>query len=246
MPRPIPFTFTGSLTVRSLLIDENPWFVAADVGVVLSLGNPRSSLALLDDDERAVHIVDTPGGQQSVTVINESGLYSLILRSRKPEAKAFKKWITSEVLPALRKTGTYSVQPKPNREHNPPWPLPEDEYLPINGAERAELSRLVTLVRTSFRFKNRASWWLNKAFKETFGCSVRDVPRWQYPAAHQWLQTAADRSAAFGDAVDHLEHLFWDSYGKLSPQATVSLDTRRGLVFSDPVRDQRAHRPQLR
>lgn len=179
--------------------------------------------------------------------LSEQGLYFFVGRSDKPKALPFQIWFAGEVLPTLRKTGTYSLhQPKPNREHNPPWPLPEDEYLPINGAERAELSRLATLVRTSFRFKNRASWWLNKAFKETFGCSVRDVPRWQYPAAHQWLQTAADRSAAFGDAVDHLEHLFWDSYGKLSPQATVSLDTRRGLVFSDHVRDQRVHRPQLR
>jgi len=94
--------------IRTLMVDGEPWFVANDVARVLELGNPRSSLALLDDDERAVHSMDTPGSQQSVTIISESGLYSLILRSRKPEAQAFKRWITHEVLPAIRKTGSYS------------------------------------------------------------------------------------------------------------------------------------------
>lgn len=87
--------------------DGEPWFVAADVCTILSLGNPRSSLALLDDDERDVHSVDTPGGIQLVSIVNEPGLYSLILRSRKDEAKAFKRWITHEVIPTIRKTGSY-------------------------------------------------------------------------------------------------------------------------------------------
>jgi anti-repressor protein len=92
-------------------VDGEPWFVAADVCAVLDLGNPRSSLALLDDDEKGVHTVDTPGGPQQVTVINEPGLYSLVLRSRKTEAKLFKRWITHEVLPAIRATGSYGGVP---------------------------------------------------------------------------------------------------------------------------------------
>ncbi len=84
-----------------------PWFVAADVCDCLELGNPRSSLALLDEDEKGVHTVDTLGGNQQMATVSEPGLYSLILRSRKPEAKAFKRWITHEVLPAIRKTGGY-------------------------------------------------------------------------------------------------------------------------------------------
>jgi prophage antirepressor-like protein len=79
------------------------------VAVVLELGNPRSSLALLDEDEKGVHTMDTPGGPQEFATVNEPGLYSLILRSRKPQAKAFKRWVTHEVIPAIRKTGSYSV-----------------------------------------------------------------------------------------------------------------------------------------
>ena len=105
---PFAFPATGQ-TVRTMTVDGDPWFVANDVCAVLDLGNPRSSLSLLDDDEKGVHAVDTPGGQQGVTIVNEPGLYSLILRSRKPDAKAFKRWITHEVLPAIRRTGSYSA-----------------------------------------------------------------------------------------------------------------------------------------
>lgn len=94
--------------IRVVTVDGEPWFVANDVARVLELENPRPSLALLDDDERGVHTIDTPGGQQSVTIISESGLYSLVLRSRRPEAREFKRWITREVLPAIRKTGGYT------------------------------------------------------------------------------------------------------------------------------------------
>ena len=90
------------------MIDGEPWFAANDVAAALDLGNPRSSLALLDDDERAVHSMDTPGGTQSVTVISESGLFSMILGSRKAEAVEFKRWVTREVLPTIRRTGSYS------------------------------------------------------------------------------------------------------------------------------------------
>lgn len=84
-----------------------PWFLASEVCGVLGLENPRQVVAALDEDEKGVHIMDTLGGPQNRTIINESGLYSLVLRSRKPEAKRFKKWITSEVLPQIRKTGQY-------------------------------------------------------------------------------------------------------------------------------------------
>lgn len=102
------FPTTGQ-QIRTVVRGGEPWFVAPDVCVVLELTNPRSSLALLDADERGVHTVDTLGGPQSVNLVNEPGLYSLILRSRKSEAKAFKRWVTHDVLPALRRTGRYEV-----------------------------------------------------------------------------------------------------------------------------------------
>lgn len=100
------FNFNSN-SVRVVVREGEPWFVAKDVCRVLELDNPRSTLALLDDDEKGVHSMDTLGGNQSMTVVTESGLYSLILRSRKPEAKMFKKWVTSEVLPSIRKHGAY-------------------------------------------------------------------------------------------------------------------------------------------
>ena len=93
--------------VRIIEKDGEPWFVAQDVCNVLELANPRSSMALLDEDERGVHSMDTPSAKQEMAIISEAGLYSLILRSRKPEAKAFKRWVTHEVLPSIRKTGAY-------------------------------------------------------------------------------------------------------------------------------------------
>lgn len=93
--------------IRIVEKDGEPWFVAKDVCDILALGNPRSSIALLDEDERGVHSMDTPSGKQEMGIISEAGLYSLILRSRKPEAKAFKRWVTHEVLPSIRKTGAY-------------------------------------------------------------------------------------------------------------------------------------------
>lgn len=93
--------------VRSMVIKGEPWFVAKDVCEILGLAFGRSSVNLLDDDEKGVHTMDTPGGKQEMTTINESGLYSLIFQSRKLEAKLFRKWVTSEVLPSIRKHGYY-------------------------------------------------------------------------------------------------------------------------------------------
>ena len=83
--------------------------MAADVCRALGLGNSSKAIMPLDDDEKGITISDTLGGKQEMTTITEPGLYSLILRSRKPEAKAFKRWITHEVIPAIRKTGGYIV-----------------------------------------------------------------------------------------------------------------------------------------
>lgn len=98
-------------SVRTITRNGEPWFVANDVCRALGMGNPRQALSRLDVDEKDVHIMDTPGGEQRINIINESGLYALILTSRKPQAQAFKRWITHDVIPAIRKTGTYSVKP---------------------------------------------------------------------------------------------------------------------------------------
>ena len=95
--------------VRVVECNGEPWFVASDVCRELSIINSRDAIARLDDDEKGVVSTDTPGGMQNMTVTNEPGLYTLVLGSRKPEAKAFKRWITHEVIPSIRKTGSYSA-----------------------------------------------------------------------------------------------------------------------------------------
>ncbi|MCG4274467.1 Bro-N domain-containing protein [Acetobacter senegalensis] len=106
----IQITDSGNLNAdRTIMQNGEPWWVLADVCKVLEISKHRDAASRLDDDERGSVLVDTLGGLQSMTAINESGLYSLILTSRKPAAKRFKKWVTSEVLPAIRKTGGYMV-----------------------------------------------------------------------------------------------------------------------------------------
>ena len=93
--------------VRAIMKDGEPWFVAADVCRALEIANNRDALTRLEQDEKGVALTDTPGGKQEVTTVNEPGLYSLVLGSRKPEAKVFKRWITHEVIPSIRKNGGY-------------------------------------------------------------------------------------------------------------------------------------------
>lgn len=93
--------------VRTIVKDGEPWFIAADVCRALEVKNARDAVARLDDDEKGVVLTDTLGGQQNMTIVNEPGLYALVLGSRKPEAKAFKRWITHEVIPSIRKHGAY-------------------------------------------------------------------------------------------------------------------------------------------
>lgn len=96
--------------VRTLEISGEPWFVGKDIAVVLGYSNTRDALSKhVDSEDKGVAECDTLGGSQELTVINESGLYSLILSSKLPNAKAFKRWVTSEVLPAIRKHGLYAT-----------------------------------------------------------------------------------------------------------------------------------------
>lgn len=94
--------------VRTVEIDGTPWLVGKDVAVALGYKNPRDAITRhVDAEDKGVVKHDTPSGEQDMLIINESGLYSLILSSKMPKAKAFKRWVTSEVLPAIRKTGAY-------------------------------------------------------------------------------------------------------------------------------------------
>lgn len=134
MTLPVSFDFEGQ-SVRTVDRDGVIWFVLVDVCKVLEIGNPSQAASRLDDDEKST-LTNNEGragnGPQSFTIINESGLYSLILTSRKEAAKRFKKWVTAEVLPSLRRHGYYEVPgalPVPGRRNLPPASIPKSERL---------------------------------------------------------------------------------------------------------------------
>jgi len=115
---PTIFNFKGQ-ELRLTSENNEPWFIAQDACTILGLGNPSLAVngnssredAGLDNDEKGLYSVNTLGGNQKMLCVNESGLYSLVFKSRKPEAKSFKRWITHEVIPSIRKTGSYSAKP---------------------------------------------------------------------------------------------------------------------------------------
>ncbi|MGP5162596.1 phage antirepressor [Arthrobacter rhombi] len=102
------FEFDG-IMVRTIDVDGQPWFVSRDVCTILGLANVAQALVALDEDQKGVITNDTLGGAQQMSIISESGMYQLVLRSRKPEAKPFRRWVTDEVLPTIRRTGSYTT-----------------------------------------------------------------------------------------------------------------------------------------
>lgn len=104
------FTFAEkNQPIRVKVINKETWFVAKDVCNALSIGNSRDAVSCLDTDEKATSVLPTQFGDKEMNLINESGLYHLIFVSRKSEAKKFRRWVTGEVLPSIRKTGSYGI-----------------------------------------------------------------------------------------------------------------------------------------
>lgn len=131
------FTFHESHNIRIIDINGELWFIASDVASALEYRDAGNMIRNLDDDEAATHNVSIRSENgvvqdRPMTIINESGLYSAILKSRKPEAKQFKKWVTSEVLPSIRKTGKYDIAQSAPREY-------------IDSADMQKIKRLVML-----------------------------------------------------------------------------------------------------
>jgi prophage antirepressor-like protein len=143
----VPFYYKGSM-VRTVTINGEPCFSAKDICDVLDIKNSRDAIKRLDADEVSMSVLPTPSGAQEAQVVTESGMYHLAFTSIRPEAKAFRKWVTAEVLPALRQRGAYEVGeerhlPKaPKHGHGVQgtlWPMPE-------GAGSNELARARSLM----------------------------------------------------------------------------------------------------
>lgn len=141
--------------VRITLINGEPWFVAVDVCKALDIVNARDAVKRLDDDEKnTVVLTDGIPGNPNKTIVNEYGLYALVLSSRKPEAKAFKRWITHEVLPIIRKTGGYMTDTLIQRIQNDPAVIYE-----FADALLAERKRSMALSQELERAKPKADYY---------------------------------------------------------------------------------------
>lgn len=168
-----PFNFNDS-EIRLIVRAGEPWFITADVARVLGYRDANNAGRVLDEDEKGTHVVSTPGGEQRVTIINESGLYALVLRSRKPEARKFAKWVTSEVLPAIRKTGKYE------RPTNPAI-----DYDRISPAQAQDLKELVHAV-VDAKVQGFGETWarLHRKFRVN---SYLELPATRFEEARDYL-----------------------------------------------------------
>lgn len=131
---------TSNVNIRMEQVDGEPWFVVKDVCAALNISAHRDAIARLDDDERGSVVVDTLGGAQSLGAVNESGLYNLIFQSRKPEARAFRRWVTNEVLPAIRRTGAFKLLDE--TEERKKLPLPK--YRPFYSEWKERVSPYIS------------------------------------------------------------------------------------------------------
>lgn len=167
-----------SRELRTTVVADEPWFVAADVCTILDFRMASDALRALDEDEKGYAVMRTPGGDQRMSIINESGLYALIFRSRTDGAKRFRKWVTEEVLPAVRKTGGYQVA---NLNH-PAVPQSFAEALRLaadlqeqNDAQRAELESAAPKVEYVDKFLRDGDSCTLRVFAKQVGVKEKEL-----------------------------------------------------------------------
>ena len=198
-----------SSEIRTVQINGEPWFVLSDVCKVLELSSPHKVAERLDGDEKGRNQIPTLGGVQEMAVVNESGLYTVILRSDKPQAKPFRKWVTSEVLPSIRKHGSYSVQ-----------------------SQFADLSpQLQVLIQMETRQKQiearqaeqaTALAGLEQKLQNTCEVIALDKTAWRKDSEHLINKIAR----ATGDGYGGIRLLYEEIYRSIGSRAGVSLNTR--------------------
>lgn len=198
-----------SSEIRTVQVNGEPWFVLSDVCKVLEISNSRNISSRLEPDEKGVTLVDTLGGAQQMTIINESGLYTVILRSDKPQAKPFRKRVTSEVLPSIRKHGSYSVQ-----------------------SQFADLSpQLQVLIQMETRQKQiearqveqaTALAGLEQKLQNTCEVIALDKTAWRKDSEHLINKIAR----ATGEGYGGIRLLYEEIYRSIESRAGVSLNTR--------------------
>ena len=199
-----------SSEIRTVQVNGEPWFVLSDVCKVLELSTPARVAERLEKDEVSqTHTIDRMGREQKTTIINESGLYTVILRSDKPQAKPFRKWVTSEVLPSIRKHGSYSVQ-----------------------SQFADLSpQLQVLIQMETRQKQiearqaeqaTALAGLEQKLQNTCEVIALDKTAWRKDSEHLINKIAR----ATGEGYGGIRLVYEEIYRSIESRAGVSLNTR--------------------
>jgi anti-repressor protein len=234
------FIYNG-MNVRTAVVNGESWFVAADICRILDIGNPSDTLSRLDDDEKNT-LVLTEGipGNPEKRVVNEAGLYTLILRSRKPEARAFKRWVTHEVLPAIRKTGIYATEAildNPDLAIAALTKLKEErnrarELAQINAAQQQQIAELrpkATYYDLVLQCRDLVN---TSTIAKDYGWSANRMNQWlhehgiQYKQGNIWLLYQAYAPMGYtstktfnipdGNGVLHNRvHTYWTQKGRL-------------------------------
>jgi prophage antirepressor-like protein len=223
----VPFQFSG-LEVRTITLDGEPWFVARDVTNALGLANGRDAIGRLDSDGVGIaDIIDSLGRTQAAATVSEAGLYELIFQSRVPGAVAFKRWVTHEVLPAIRKTGQY-VAPKSDL----------DQIKALHAAVGTLLEHNERIVGELAAARPRAEAWdtlasadgdydVAEAAKILVRAGVKTGPQRLFNelARLRWTFRAAGKWEPYASAVDA---------GYLTTRPQSHLHPRTGVVVLDP------------
>jgi prophage antirepressor-like protein len=237
----------GEHLVRVVDRDGGIWFVANDVCSALEISNPRDAVGRLQADEKGVVVTDTLGGQQETTIVSESGLYALIFRSRKPVAVQFRKWVTGEVLPAIRRTGIFEM-PANDDEIEPPTPSEMD---------RAEQWRTgLQLVREARIVGGRAAArraWTIAGLPDVFSEDEPALPSFAMTDAHRpiadWMAARCELAPGWKVPSKELYDDFeaWcEAAGRPVPNNIVSFGKLIGAFGIGTFRSNRIYRTNVR
>ena len=196
--------------------DGEPWFVAKDVADILGYGLTTDMTRRLDEDEKGMHITHTPGGRQEMIIINEPGLYNAILGSQKPEAKDFKRWVTHDVLPSIRKTGGYTVPQNPQQ---------------VASTDLQRLQSIVenfaALAHENSVLSERNSYLAQFAPNGDYGDPNRDGnPRYQKRRGYYVANRGADVAKRDPEKYGYEQDFFYDFLPKLVQETVARIKNR--------------------